>query len=78
MSHDEFTKLYVYMQDQFNRIDSRFAAQDVKIDTLMGTVDGLAKRVDDIAQEVSMLTYGQRRHDRWFEQLAAHTKIVLQ
>lgn len=77
MSHDEFTKLYVYLQELSKRIDSQFADQDMKIDTLMGTVDGLAKRIDDIAQEVGMLTYGQRRHDRWFEQLATHTKIAL-
>ena len=78
MSHDEFTKLYVYMQEQFNRIDARFVTQDVKIDTLMGTVDGLAKRIDDMGQEVAMINHGLSRHERWIEQLAISTKTVLQ
>ena len=78
MSHDEFTKLYIYMQELSSRIDARFVAQDVKIDTLMGTVDGLAMRLDDMAQEVTMINHGLSRHERWIEQLAAHTKMVLQ
>lgn len=79
MSHDEFTKLFVYMQGEFSsmhkKLDDTVSKSEFR--KLVSTVDGLAKRVEDNSQEISMINYSLRRHDRWFEQLAVHLNVVL-
>lgn len=44
MSHDEFTKLFTYMQSQFTKIDERFKAVDRQFDRIYGLLDADAKK----------------------------------
>jgi hypothetical protein len=49
MSDDQFTKLFKYMNEQFDAVNKKLdekASQD-SVDRLINTVDGFAKRVDD-------------------------------
>lgn len=69
MSHDEFTKLYVYMQGEFSSIHKKLDNMVSKSEfrKLVSTVDGLAKRVEDNTLEINMINYSLSRQDRWFE-----------
>ncbi len=44
MSADEFTKLFKYMEERFDRIDERFEDTNGRIDQILNAVDALAKR----------------------------------
>jgi len=61
------------MQDKFGKIDERFDRQDVKFENMMSILDGHAKKVDDYAQEMSMLNNQVNRHDKWINKIAINT-----
>lgn len=79
MSHDEFTKLYVYMSGQFAEMNARFDQMVTKkdFDKLVGVVDGLAKQVTNNHQEFLALVSQVGRHDKWIHHLAIHTGTKL-
>lgn len=80
MSQDEFTKLFKYMQDEFDKINSKLENTATKDDLnrLTGAVDSYAKKVDDYTQEMLMLAHKVDRLEKWINQIAASTGVKLE
>jgi len=79
MSQDEFTKLFAYMQKEFDKVNKRLeeTATKKQVEALTNTVDGLAGLVRDYQQEMLMLTHKVDRMERWILQLAEKTGVKL-
>ena len=73
MSHDEFTRLFQYMQAEFKRMDERFHAIDLRFDKMEVTMDSFLKQSEVHEQEFLVLTHQVDRHDTWIHQLATTT-----
>lgn len=80
MSEDEFTKLFKYMQAEFNKINSRLeeTATKEELDRLTNAVDTYAKKVDEYTQEMLMLAHKVERLEKWINQIAAKTGVKLE
>ncbi len=79
MSQDELTKLFAYMQKEFDKVNKRLeeTATKKQVEGLTNTVDGLAGLVRDYQQEMLMLTHKVDRMERWILQLAEKTGVKL-
>jgi len=80
MSEDEFTKLFKYMQDEFDKISSKLeeTATKKELDQLTNAVDTYAKKVDEYTQEMLMLAHKVDRLEKWINQIAAKTGVKLE
>lgn len=79
MSQDEFTKLFKYMQKEFDKINSRLeqTATKKELDTLTNAVDAYAKQADTYMQEMLALSHKVDRLERWINQIAEKTGVRL-
>lgn len=81
MSHDEYTKLYKYMQQKFDEIDARFENLDQKFehrfDQIYGALDAFIKKQETQEQEQTAISSQLNRHDRWIKALATKTDTQL-
>lgn len=57
MSQDEFTKLFKYMQGEFDKINGRFDGVDKRFDGVQTQIDGLTKLITDYNQEMLMIAH---------------------
>ncbi|HVU59574.1 MAG TPA: hypothetical protein VHC98_01930 [Candidatus Saccharimonadales bacterium] len=65
MSADEFTKLFKYMEERFDRIDERFEDTNGRIDQILNAVDALAKRQGIDEEERLVMGHQIERLDQW-------------
>lgn len=77
MSKDEFTKLFLYVEEMRKEMNTRFDRTDKKIEDLTADVDGLAGLVKDYHQELLMLVHRVDRLERWIKQIAKETGVKL-
>jgi len=77
MSHDEFTRLFKYMQREFKAVNDRFDRTDAKINTYVNAVDAFAKQTETYMQEMLALGHQVNRHERWHHQTAKACGIKL-
>lgn len=80
MSHDEFTKLYAYMEKRFQAIEDRLdqTALKVDVDRLTNAVGEFAKRMEIYDHERLVLGNKVDRHERWHHQTAKVIGLNLQ
>ena len=77
MSHDEFTKLFKYLEKRFSDMDKRFDEHDKRFDYLTGIVAELVIDVRDIKRDLHDLHQSDARQNRWIHELAYKTKTKL-
>ena len=77
MSEDEFTKLYKYMQKEFDKVNKKLEEHDVRFDNVMSSIDGLTKLVTDYHQEMLMLAHKVDRLEQWILKVAEATGVKL-
>jgi uncharacterized coiled-coil DUF342 family protein len=65
------------MQKEFKKLDARFDAQDIKIDSLTNTVDAYVKQADTYMQEMLAISHKVDRLERWINQIAEKTGVRL-
>ena len=72
MSNDEFTKLFKYMTERFDRIDQSLDRKSTKEDMqrVLGLLDALAKRQEISDDERLVMGHQLDRLDRWTHELA--------
>lgn len=79
MSHDEFTKLFTYMQANFTELrkemDDRFRNVDKKFDQIYGLLDAHIKWRETDEQERLAMASQLDRHEAWITQLAKHANL---
>ena len=80
MNEDDFTKLFSYMQDGFDKINLHLekAVTKDELNLLTNAVDAYAKKVDDYTQEMLMLAHKVDRLEKWITQIAAKTGVKLE
>lgn len=76
MSQDEFTKLYTYMTERFDKIDEALEKK-ADADEVYRRLDDIAARLDDDTTERAALTAQVERHETWIDQLAKKTQTDL-
>jgi len=72
MSTDEFTKLYKYMAERFDRIDKQLEGKSSNADMqrVLSLLDAMAKRQEITDDEVLVMGHQLERLDRWTHELA--------
>ncbi len=73
MSTDEFTRLFKYMEERFDRIDTALKQKAEKrdVERILEAVDTLAKRQEIDEAERLVMGHQLERLDQWVHQLAA-------
>lgn len=79
MAEDEFIKLFNHMNKRFDVIERRLedTASKSQLNTLIKTIDGFLKRLDDIEANNAARDIQYARHDRWLQQIAQKTGVKL-
>ena len=77
MSTDEFTRLFKYMEERFDRVDKRFDETNNRIDRIISSLDALAKRQEIDEEERLVKGHQLERLDRWVHQLADKIGVEL-
>ena len=79
MSADEFTKLFKYMQDQFDLVNQKLdsKASQESLDRLTNTIDSFVKRLDDSEIEQVSRDAQFRRLLDWAREVSKKTGIPL-
>lgn len=72
MSEDEFTRLFKYITERFDKIDKALEgkANNVDMQHVLGLLDELAKRVEISDDERLVMGHQLDRLDRWTHELA--------
>ena len=70
MSQDEFTKLFRYLTERFDKIDKQFEAQAVRFDKLETLIDQVLKQQEVDEEERLVMGHQLDRLDRWVHELA--------
>lgn len=72
MSEDEFTKLFKYMSERFDKIDATLEtkANQKDMDKVLGLLDALAKRQEINDDERLVMGHQLDRLDKWTHELA--------
>lgn len=82
MSHDEFTKLYKLMQNEFSSLRNKISdlTLDVKrdVNSYSNLVDAYAKRSETYHQKMLVLNHRVDRSEQWILKVAdaTHVKLV--
>ena len=77
MSHDEFTKLFNYLQAFSDSVDRRFDEVNKRFDSIFGLIDYYEKRRETQEQEIMVMKLQGDRYDRWIHELAEKIKYKL-
>lgn len=67
LTPEQFAKIVT--KDEFNKLEEDFRKMDVKIDKILTSVDGIAKKHKDFNVEMAA---NQGAHDRMSETIAKH------
>ena len=79
MSEDQFTKLFKYMTERFDELETKVdtKADGSQVEHLQSTLDGVAHRLDIDDTERLAMSNRLERHERWIGQLADRAKLEL-
>jgi len=79
MAQDEFDRLFTYMNKEFSVINKKLdtKADKGQIDSLINSVDGIIKRLDDDQANNAARDIILNRHDRWIHEIAYKDGIKL-
>jgi septal ring factor EnvC (AmiA/AmiB activator) len=80
MQEDEFTKLFKYMQHEFGQLNSKLdeKASQSTLSSLMNSIDGFIKRLDDNETEQSARDAQFDRLLDWARKVSKKTGIPLE
>lgn len=72
MAEDEFTKLFKYMSERFDKLDEKLEkkADTALVEKVLALVDKIAKRQEIDDEERLVMGHQQDRMDRWVHELA--------
>lgn len=79
MSDDQFTKLFVYMQDEFKKVNDKLdqKASQGSVEHLINTIDSFVRRLDDSETEQSARDLQFERLLEWAREVSKKTGIPL-
>lgn len=79
MTEDEFTKLFKYMQEEFNKIHAQLEQTATKDDVnrLTDAIDAYAKQSETYMQEMLALGHKVDRLEQWILKVAEATGVKL-
>lgn len=79
MSEDQFTNLFKYMQERFDRLETKVDAKAdaVQLDRIESAVDGITGVLDTQHVEQAAMMSQLNRHYDWIHQLAEKLGVKL-
>jgi hypothetical protein len=77
MSHDEFTKLFTYMESFRADVDKRFDRVEDEIRDIKFELAEFGGQLNDLRGDVAALSHNDDRQNRWIKELAEHTGAIL-
>ncbi|EPZ18431.1 hypothetical protein [Mycobacteroides abscessus] len=75
-SDQQFTSLYVYMNDRFDAIETELAKKADK-DDMYQRFDAIAEHLDAQDVEMAAIKSQLNRHEGWIHQLSEHAELRL-
>lgn len=76
MRDDQFTKLFAYMRERFDKIESTMATRE-ELERIYNLLDERIKQRETDEQERIAMNNQLDRHKGWITQIAKGTKIKL-
>jgi len=76
MSQDEFSRLFKYMTERFDKLDAELAKK-ADADDMYRRFDDIVAGLDDITTEQAAQRVQLDRHDRWHYETAEHVGLTL-
>jgi uncharacterized protein Yka (UPF0111/DUF47 family) len=70
MSEDEFTRLFKYMTERFDKVDEQFTKVANRFDSLEKSLDKVLKNQEIDEEERLVMGHQLERLDRWTHELA--------
>jgi hypothetical protein len=70
MSENEFTKLFKYMTERFDKVDKQFSKMSERFDGLEKLVDKVLKNQEIDDEERLVMGHQLDRLDRWVHEIA--------
>ncbi len=70
MAEDEFTKLFKYMAERFDKVDAQFAKVAGRFDSLEKLIDKVIKNQEINDEERLVMGHQLDRLDRWVHEVA--------
>lgn len=79
MNDDQFTKLFKYMSDRFDKIDATLEQKADKddVDMLKNIIDGYAGKLETYAMEMAAMQHKIDRLEKYIEVLADKAGVNL-
>lgn len=79
MSQDEFTRLFRYMEERFDRIDQALegGADKKDVERILDALDAYAKRQEIDEDERLVMAHQLERLDKWVHELADKIGVTL-
>ena len=77
MTQDQFSKLFLYIQEFRREVDSRFEKSDKQFNDLASLVDGYAAKVDTYAQEMTIGDYKMNKLEKYTQVIAEKVGVNL-
>ncbi len=77
---EDFVELVQYLDEKFRNIETKLDGKAEKSDLnqLVNSVDAYAHKADAYFQEMVMYSNQMKRHEKWFEQIAAKLGMKLE
>lgn len=76
MTQDEFSKLFRYMTERFDKLDAELAKK-ADADEMYRRFDAVIAQLDDIKIEQAAQRVQLDRHERWHHETAEHVGLKL-
>lgn len=70
MSEDQFTKLFKYMSERFDKVDKQFESVTDRFDSLEKLIDKVIKNQEIDEQERLVMGHQLERLDKWVHEVA--------
>ena len=70
MSEDQFTKLFNYMTERFDKIDEKFETQTLRFDRIDTMIDEMLKKQEISDDERLVMGHQLDRMNQWVQELA--------
>lgn len=77
MTQGQFTRLFTYMEQRFDRVDERFEAVDNRFDRLTNLIDGYAGKLDTYGQEMAFGDHRINRLEKYVQVIAKKVGVDL-
>ncbi len=76
MSQDEFTRLFLYIEKRFDKLEAKLSKK-ADAEPVYAALDALTKRLENVEHELAIHGYHLSRHETRLKEIAVNTHTQL-